>query len=392
VEALPARPDTFRRGSGAFDSELAAELALVARLRAAGAAAGPNAAARGRMRERVLSDLGTSPRHSGPVLRPRQVPVRARASRPRGAGPRNTRSAEAPSGARARFAVAAVTLFVLMVSLSGMSLLLARDALPGDPLYGVKRTGETASLGLTFGNEPKAFRHLSFAANRLSEVETLAERFQNGTSAPAAGYLNALKDFDTDAAAGAQQLNELGVSTDPRLLTALRDWASQQSTRLDALQAQLPATAQGRAASSADLLGKILRRIEALSDRLGCHAVTSGFTDDIGPLPAAGVCGRLPGVASPPPSNSGNQEPLPPGGVTSTQPGQSLPPGTGPGSVPTSGVTQPGDPSGTPATTSRPATGRPATSTPATAILPLPLLSASLPPLLPGLPAVQIGG
>ena len=35
----------------------------------------------------------------------------------------------------------------------GMSLLLSRDALPGDALYGIKRTAESASLGLTFGDE-----------------------------------------------------------------------------------------------------------------------------------------------------------------------------------------------------------------------------------------------
>ncbi|MBW3653137.1 MAG: cobalamin biosynthesis protein [Actinobacteria bacterium] len=55
---------------------------------------------------------------------------------------------------------AAVAVLALVGSLAGMSLLLARDALPGDALYGFKRTAEAASLGLTFGDESKALKHL----------------------------------------------------------------------------------------------------------------------------------------------------------------------------------------------------------------------------------------
>lgn len=117
------------------------------------------------------------------------------------------------SSRRSRFLVALAAAVVLMFALAGMSLLLSRDALPGDTLYGIKRTAEAASLGLTFGDESKALKHLEFANARIGEMETLAQRYMDPADVPAGSYLTALTDFDTDAA-------QAPVSSSPRRRTA----------------------------------------------------------------------------------------------------------------------------------------------------------------------------
>lgn len=200
------------------------------------------------------------------------------------------------AGVRGRFAVAAVAVLALVGSLAGMSLLLARDALPGDALYGVKRTAEAASLGLTFGEEPKALKHLEFAAARIGEIETLARRYPNPSDAPVGGYLTALTDFDNDAAAGSRQLVALATSTDGQLLESLRDWATQQAGRLNRVAARLPEAARNRQIASLALLDKITTRSVALLRRMDCYQITSGSYDDIGATPATGVCEQGPGV------------------------------------------------------------------------------------------------
>jgi hypothetical protein len=211
------------------------------------------------------------------------------------------------SGARGRFAVAAVAVLALVGSLAGMSLLLARDALPGDALYGVKRTAEAAELGLTFGDEGKALKHLEFASARVSEIETLARRYTDRDSAPVGGYLTALTDFDKDAAAGSRQLIALATTSDGRQLDSLSAWAEQQSSRLTAVSPQLPSAARNRGTASLELLGKIATRASALYKRMDCYQITSGSADDVGALPASGACDQRPG--SRPSPNAPGSEP-----------------------------------------------------------------------------------
>jgi hypothetical protein len=290
------------------------------------------------------------------------------------------------AGVRGRFAVAAIAVLALVGSLAGMSLLLARDALPGDTLYGVKRTAEAASLGLTFGDEPKALKHLEFAAARVTEIETLAGRYPQPGDAPVGGYLTALTDFDNDAAAGSRQLIALATRADGSLLLSLRDWATQQTSRLDRVTTRLPEAARVRQGASVALLDKITTRSEALYQRMDCFQITSGSFDDIGALPATGACAQNPGIdpslsnsvppsVPPTPDNSGPQTaPTSTNGpLVPTNPTPEIPP------VPVPGATV-----SVPAPTTRP--GAPPTSPPPTSP---PLIE--LPPLLPGLPGLRVG-
>lgn len=312
------------------------------------------------------------------------------ASRPGPSSPRSRATGRASrraalSGVRGRFAVAAVAVLALVGSLAGMSILLARDALPGDALYGVKRSAEAAELGLTFGDEPKALKHLEFAAARVSEIETLARRYPDPDDAPVGAYLTALTDFETDATAGSRQLIALATGTDGRLLGSLRDWSTQQATRLRDVAPRLPDAARNRETATHALLDKITTRAEALSARMDCFQITSGSFDDIGALPATSACEHpspapTPGAtvpSVPPPTDNpapptGPETPSPP--LPSATPTQGLPP------VPLPGATV----SVPPPTASTPPPGGSTTEEE-----PPPLIE--LPPLLPGLPGLGIG-
>ncbi|GAA1280371.1 DUF5667 domain-containing protein [Saccharothrix xinjiangensis] len=329
------------------DEAFADELAVVALLREAAVTSGPDEAARARMRERVL----------GPATPPTKLDSR----RPR-------------SGARGRLAVALAAALCLVFSLAGMSLLLSRDALPGDALYGVKRTAESASLGLTFGEDSKGHKLLEFASARLTELETLADRYSG--DGPLGGYLTALADFDTDAAAGARVLTAFGSTSDHRTLEDLRDWAGSQATRLTRLSPDLPQDAVTRSASSLDLLAHIAERATALQSRTTCATTTSGDTDDLGPLPAEDECNPLRPTTAPADTTATTAQPP----STSTQPPTNAP------------LTTTGDNPGTPAPTttadaptSRQPTTAP-TTTPGGPVLPLPTLP------LPSLPLPGLGG
>jgi Domain of unknown function (DUF5667) len=373
----------------------------------------PDGPAKDRMRQRILTSLAT-PDSGSRTAGSRTAGTERPPNAPRGStGPRRpvtggTRPghlSHAMRGARGRFAVAAIALLALVFSLAGMSLLLARDALPGDALYGIKRTAEAASLGLTFGDESKALKHLEFASARVTEIETLAQRYANPADAPVGGYLTALSDFDNDAAAGSRQLIALATRNDGRQLESLRAWAGQQNDRLGVVTGRLPGAARNRQGTSLALLSKIETRADALLARMQCYQITTGSYDDVGALPANGICERVPGADVPPVSAGQSTDagriatPGAPGapGVTSV-PVAPLPPPAPPGTLPTGTLPTGQLPTGTlPINpTSAPAGSTPRASTPGTSAptvtIPLPLPTVEVPPPLPGLPGIRVGG
>jgi hypothetical protein len=404
VEALPQDGATLDREPaapppGPVDEGLAGELAVVGLLRRAATSAGPSPEARGRIRQRVLDGLAERPpgnrRHQLHQNYQSQTTGQGRQGRA-GRASRTARSARhrPPSRddawarrARGRFAVALAAALCLVLSVGGTGLLLSRDALPGDSLYWVKRSAETASLGLTFGDQSKGLKHLGFASSRVDEMQTLVTRGNAASGGQAGPYLNALDNFEADSVAGARQLAPLGTNGDDVVLVALRDWVSQQSQRLGALYGQLPAEAQPRFASSLLLLATIQHRVSSLIDRMRCLTVTSGSTDAIGPLPASDPCVARDGVTG---SGGGPAErnatqpaaPVPSSGAPPVS-GRSASsaPATTNGPLPTNLLPLPGLLPSKPAPTGQGGTSSTAGLLP----LPLPLPSAPLPSLLPGL-------
>jgi len=342
--ARALEPSPVRR-----DGEFADELALVGALRELGAAGSPDLETRQRIRAEIAGRLETAA-----ATTPR------RRWRPRTAD------------------LVAAALFLFLV-LSGLTLVLSRTALPGDPLYGVKRAGESTALGLTFGDQEKARKHLEFATNRITELGELATR-----DAGAADYRTAYDDFAADLRAGVAQLSAVATSDGggTQALSDLRLWARNQAARLT--EQPLPADAAPVFGDVRDLLGKVQDRTTGLVARMNCYQITTGAFDELGPLPATGECTQRPAPAA----GSGPTASVSPSSQESTSPaatGTQLPPSDAtatPGiPAPTGGVTPP-PVLGGPVTTSRPPAPTTTTSQP-------PLVS--LPPLLPGLPPIIIG-
>jgi hypothetical protein len=276
-----------------------------------------------------------------------------------------------------------------------MTLLLSRHALPGDPLYGVRRAGESASLGLTSGDDAKGRKHLEFAADRIGDIESLAAKYPDKADSPVGDYLTALADFDSDARAGTIDLTDYATNHGDGVLGTLTTWAEQQAARIKTVEPRLPQAASTKAAASVVLLDRIVRRAAALAARNSCYTITSGDTDDLGVLPATGRCDEPPGAPTPPsPAVGGTAD-------TTTAPNAPAPnpkEGTNPnGQAPVAPQATdtfpqlpvvtigPGGPSGTQVP---PTSGG---SAPGTITVPLPLPGVTVPPLLPGLPGIQVG-
>ncbi|HSZ28990.1 MAG TPA: DUF5667 domain-containing protein [Pseudonocardiaceae bacterium] len=261
------------------DRTLQRELTVVAALRQIGVTVGPNPVERSRMRQRLMEEF-SSVAHEGnsPVL-----PLRTARHR-----------RWVPDKARGRLVLAAAAGLCLLMSLSGMSVLLSRDALPGDALYTFKRTTESAELGLIFGDQPKALKHLEFASDRVNEIEIMANQADaaGNWSAEQGKFLRGLDDFESDATAGARLLTGLALKGQPSSLPALRGWAEQQKTRLAALRGALPLPISVRLDSTLGLLDRVVARASALDHRSTCVTITSGTRDDLGLLPATDACRR----------------------------------------------------------------------------------------------------
>ncbi|MDQ3761661.1 MAG: DUF5667 domain-containing protein [Actinomycetota bacterium] len=265
----------------AADRAVQRDLAVVAALREVGAAVGPNPVERDRMRQRVMAEFSS-------VVHDGSSPVMVlRSSRET-----SLKRRWIPEETRGRLVIAAAAALCLLMSLSGMSVLLSRDALPGDALYSFKRTAESAELGLTFGDQPKALKHLEFASARVNEIEIMADQADaaGNWSAGQGKFLRALDDFDGDTTAAARLLTGLAINGEANSLSALRGWAEQQKLRLSAVRAALPLRTSARVDSTLGLLDRVVARASALSDRSGCVTITSGTRDDLGLLPAKDAC------------------------------------------------------------------------------------------------------
>lgn len=304
-------------------ADLADELTVVARLRDLGAdprdenhgdgagstwdkgdedtaGHGPDTAERERMRQRIFSGLSTAPEAESATRPPTANRSRSRSPSRQGRSPLRDRSRM-----HSRFSHAMAAAVCLLIVLSGSSLLFAGEALPGDSLYGIKRTMEHAHVALSIGEKSTGFTHLELATNRIREIEQLADR--DGT-VPAEDYIAALHAFDADAATGSRALTDVGTNAAASTLTSLRSWSSEKYRRLNAVRSQLPPRTAAASTASLTLLDRIVARVDALRGRFACRSITSGEHDDLGPLAATGACRYSPRTVDPYASTG----PLPP--------------------------------------------------------------------------------
>jgi uncharacterized protein DUF5667 len=300
------------------DPELARELELVARLKESRAALAPDAEASARMRAKVMAaaatmlpELDTQSREDAsdddaatlvdtPAVtaetsgapgedkaddeKTNVVPIGRGRGRHR--FPRETARPRAHRRAQLTITAAAG---LIVLAITGGGAMFSQDALPGDSLYGVKKATESALVGVTPGQGNKAQRQLDYAASRIDEVRQL-----NSGDTPAgdrgADISQALKGFNEQTEAGSRMwLSSAGTDNTAELGT-LSNWAQSQSQRLKALRSSMPTNAQPDADHSLRLLEDLRTRAQSLSNRQGCDKVTSGDSDELGPLPARGSC------------------------------------------------------------------------------------------------------
>jgi uncharacterized membrane protein YgcG len=173
-----------------------------------------------------------------------------------------------PTGRRERRLVAAAAAFVLVGGTAGMAAA-SSGALPGDPLYPVKRGIERAEAGLSVSKAGKGRDLLHQASGRLTEVEGLlaADRLGGEPRVPVA-----LEDFVSQAREGSGLLlDSFRDDRDPARVTDVRTFTAGALAELEDLAATAPASVQPdlRAAAVA------LRDIDVRASRL-CDTCAAG--------------------------------------------------------------------------------------------------------------------
>ena len=327
--------------SAAGDDELLRELELVALLRQSRAALAPSADESARMRAKVMAAAATMmqpaaqrdelrdtmpnaiPRVDAPTLA--RIPAAVDAETLVHNAPVGQYRAEAadeptnvvpfgrvrrgrhrfpsqPASRRSRGLLGiSAAAAVMAVAVAGGGAMFSQGALPGDTLYGIKQTTESAMVGLTPGQGNKAERQLDYASTRLDEAQKV-----NAANTPdnekAADVSQALKGFEDQTQSGAKMqmtaANSGSSAENTKQLTQMSNWAQQQNQRLSAMRSSMPASAQPDADHSAKMLEDLRTRAQSLKNRQGCDKVSSG-SDELGPIPAKGPCKASAPASSP---------------------------------------------------------------------------------------------
>ncbi|MDA1362001.1 DUF5667 domain-containing protein [Glycomyces luteolus] len=210
------------------------------------------------------------------------VTARARAS---AAVPETTRAPvlddmfpRRPRGGR-RLAIVAA-LLTGTVAVSGVSAA-SGDALPGETLYGVKRSTERAQLALAGNDLGRAQLYLEFARTRIQEASEVV-----GDDAAVA---SALSDATGELRSGTALLGEIAVeSGDPAPLDYVDLFTNEHRWVLEDLVAEL----DGEALTAGEELVAVLEaaavRSVELRGALDCTEA-GGETDALGPIPGSCV-------------------------------------------------------------------------------------------------------
>lgn len=191
-----------------------------------------------RLREQLLAEAAVV---LVPATRSREVDdrLRLRPSTPRSRR-RNRRLAAAVSG-------------VALVGVTATMSVAAQSALPGDGLYPLKRTIESAHAELTFDRAAQGRVLLSSASTRLDEVAQLSR--DNADPALVASTLNAFTD---QAVAGSDLLVGDYESTGHQSsITTVRTFTATSMSRLHDLQSAVPPGSAGQLLQAAQALDQI---------------------------------------------------------------------------------------------------------------------------------------
>jgi hypothetical protein len=170
------------------------------------------------------------------------------------------------------------------IAISGMSAA-SENAVPGDALYGVKRSTERAQLALASSDLSKGQLFLDFARNRLAEARAVVE---------SDGFASALDDMDANTTEGVRLLTTTATQRhDTAALDAIDAFLKHQRTEVGGLLSTTADERHERAQDSVMLLLSVEQRVDELRQGLKCGADPKG-SDALGPLPAACPPGSAP--------------------------------------------------------------------------------------------------
>ncbi|GAA4570282.1 hypothetical protein GCM10023176_28470 [Micromonospora coerulea] len=181
--------------------------------------------------------------------------------------------------ARARGAIL-VGIAAGAVALSGISAA-SENAVPGDALYGMKRSTERAQLALASSDISRGQLFLDFARTRLDEAASVhGDRI---------GFGAVLDDMDADTRQGVRLLTTVAAQrADPAGLDAVNVFVTGQRRAVSGLLERTDQVERDRTRRSLALLDAARDRADALRAAIACGLPTPAASDALGPAP--GTC------------------------------------------------------------------------------------------------------
>ncbi|MBM0260788.1 DUF5667 domain-containing protein [Micromonospora sp. 4G55] len=164
------------------------------------------------------------------------------------------------------------------VAVSGISAA-SEDAVPGDALYGMKRSTERAQLALTSSDLSRGQLFLDFARTRLDEAGTLRGDL--------AEFSAVLDDMDADTRQGVRLLTTTAAQrSDPAGLDAVNTFVTGQRKAVGGLLDGASRAERDRTRRSLALLDAIRKRSDTLRAAIACGLPAPVDSDALGPAPA----------------------------------------------------------------------------------------------------------
>ncbi|MDX6229262.1 MAG: hypothetical protein QOI76_2652 [Frankiales bacterium] len=250
----------------------------------------------------------------------------------------------------------------------------AANSLPGNPLYQLKRGGESAQYALAGSDEARGKLELGFARTRLHEIDRLtqhdaaygilptnAPQAAGGSSVLAASVatkvVRLFADMDSEAAKGSRLLAQ-SYAKDPRPgpLLAVQQFAKDQQKSLTTLRGRLSEPALSKATRSLAWANQVVKSTTAALAKCSGATCPPATLAQFGGSIVPSLAPSMPASSGPSLGAPASQTSLVPSGAPSTVPGSSA-------AVPTLPVTSPqpttgqptvGQPTDTPPTTDQP--------------------------------------
>ncbi len=161
------------------------------------------------------------------------------------------------------------------LALSGVSVA-SGEAIPGDALYGMKRSTERAQLALAASDLGRGQLHLEFARTRLHEASLV---WSDET-----GFVRSLRDMDGETRAGVRMLITSAVNqSDTTALDAIDTFVRMQRASVAEMLDRSSNAGREQVTESLKLLTDVEERAKAVRAALACGAQAIGV-DMLGPI------------------------------------------------------------------------------------------------------------